>query len=55
MLFTETGSLTYEIKTEDIYKDFDKDKDLFDFSNYPEDIKFFDPSNRNEIGKMKDE
>ena len=55
LLFTETGSLTYEIKTEDIYEDFYKDKDLFDFSNYPEELKFVDPSNRNEIGKMKDE
>ena len=55
MLFTDTDSLTYEIKTEDIYEDFYKDKDLFDFSNYPEGSKFYDPSNMNEIGKMKDE
>ena len=33
MLFTDTDSVTYEIKTEDIYEDFYKDKDLFDFSN----------------------
>ena len=33
LLFTDTDSLTYEIKTEDIYEDFYKDKDLFDFSN----------------------
>ena len=25
------------------------------FSNYPKDSKFYDPSNMNEIGKMKDE
>ena len=55
LLFTDTDSLTYEIKTEDIYEDFYKDKDLFDFSNYPEGSKFYDPSNMNEIGKMKDE
>ena len=50
LLFTDTDSLTYEIKTENIFEDFYKDKDLYDFSNYPEDSKFYDPSNRNEIG-----
>ena len=34
MLFTDTDSLTYEIKTEDLYKDFSSDKEMFDFSNY---------------------
>ena len=24
----------YEIKTEDVYEDFSKDKEMFDFSNY---------------------
>ena len=28
---------------------------MFDFSNYPKDSKFFDPTNKNVIGKMKDE
>ena len=55
LLFTDTDSLTYEIKAEDIFGIFDKDKDLFDFSNYPKDSKFYDLSNMNEIGKMKDE
>ena len=36
LLYRDTDSLTYEVKTEDIYEDFYKDKDLFDFSNYPE-------------------
>ena len=36
LLFTDTGSLIYEIKTkEDVYEIFYKDKDLFHFSNYP--------------------
>ena len=30
-------------------------KDLFDFSNYSKDSKFFDNANKNVIGKMKDE
>ena len=28
---------------------------MFDFSNYPEDLKFFDQANKKVIGKMKDE
>ena len=28
---------------------------MFDFSNYPKDSKFFDPTNKTVIGKMKDE
>ena len=55
LLFTDTDSLVYEIKTEDIYEDFYKDKNEFDFSDYPKDSKFYDPVNKNVIGKMKDE
>ena len=55
LLFTDTDSLTYEIKSEDIYEEFFKWKDLFDFSNFPKDSKFFDENNKNVIGKMKGE
>ena len=34
LLFTDTDSLTYEIKSKNVYKEFFKWKDLFDFSNY---------------------
>ena len=34
LLFTDTGILTYEIKTEDVYEDFSSDKEMLDFSNY---------------------
>ena len=34
LLFTDTGILTYEIKTEDVYEDFRSDKEILDFSNY---------------------
>ena len=54
LLFTDTGSLVYEIKTNDVYEDFYKDNDLFDFSDYPKDSKFFDLVNKKDIGKMKD-
>ena len=54
LLFTDTDSLTYEIKSEDVYEEFFKHKHLFHFSNYPEDSKFFDPTNKKVIGKMKE-
>ena len=55
LLLTDTDSLVYEIKSEKVYKDFFKQKDLFDFSNYSEDSEFFDKTNKRTIGKMKDE
>ena len=55
MLFTDTDSLTFEIKSNDIYEESFKYKHLLDFSNYPEDSKFFYPTNNKVIGKMKDE
>ena len=54
LLFTDTDSLTYEIKSEDIYEELFKHKHLFDFSNHPKDSKFFDETNKKVIGKMKD-
>ena len=55
LLFTDADSLVYEIKTKDVYEDFYQDINLFDFSDYPLDSKFFDPVNKQIIGKMKDE
>ena len=55
LLFPHTGSLVYEIKTEDVYEDFYQNKNLFDFSDYPLDSKLFDPVNKKANGKMKDE
>ena len=55
LLFTDTDSLTYEIKSEDVYEKNFKHKHLFDFSNYSEDSKFFDQANKKVIGRMKDE
>ena len=40
LLFTDTDNLTYEIKSENIFEEFFKRKDLFDFTNYPKDSKF---------------
>ena len=47
LLFTDTDSLTYEIKSENVYEKILKWKDfslviIFDFSNYSKDSRFFD-------------
>ena len=55
LLFTETDSLMYEIKIEDIYEDFSSNKEIFDFSNYSTKSKYYHNSNKLVIGKMKDE
>ena len=45
----------YEIKTGDIYEDFRKDKEMFDFSNYSAESKYHDDPNKVVVDKMKDE
>ena len=55
LLFTDTDSLCYHIKTEDIYSDFFADRELFDNSDYPSDSKFYFSENKKVIGKFKDE
>ena len=44
LLFTDTNSLVYEIETEDVFENFYKNKNLFDFIDYPQDSKYFDLS-----------
>ena len=51
LLFTDTDSLAYEIKTEDVYEDFYKYKHLFNFSDYPSDLKFFDSARKKLLAK----
>ena len=41
LLFIDTDSLTYKIKSEDVYRDFFNNKLLFDLSNYPKKFKAF--------------
>ena len=54
-MFTDADSLAYDMKSENVYKEFSKWKNLFDFSNYPKESKFFDETNKKVTGKMKDE
>ena len=55
LLFTDTGSLTYEIKSKDGYEEFSKRNHLLDFTNFSKDSKFYDSQNEMVVGKMKDE
>ena len=55
LLFTDTDSLVYEIKNDNVYDQCFKDKHLFNFSGYPKDSVYFGSSNKKGLGKMKDE
>ena len=55
LLFTDTDSLVYEIKGEDVYEKFYLDKGLFDFGDYSMNSKYYDIVNKKVIGKMKGE
>ena len=46
---------SYFRQSENVYEEFFNWKDLFDFSNYSKDSKFFDETNKKVIVKMKDE
>lgn len=45
----------YYLQIQIVYKDFWNDKEKFDNSEYPEDSKYFNNSNKKVIGKFKDE
>ena len=53
LMFTDTDSLCYEIKTDDVYKDLFEDKELFDNSDYPKNSEFLLDENKKVIGKIK--
>ena len=55
LLFTDTNSLMYEIKTKDVYEDFSSNKEMLDFSSYVTNSKYYDNSNKLVSKKMKDE
>ena len=43
----------HEIKIRDLYEDFSKDKEMFDFGNYSAKSKYYNDSNKSVVGKMK--
>ena len=55
LLFTDTDSLMYEIKTEDVYEHFSNEKEMFNFSNYSTKSKCYDNSDKLVVDKMKNE
>ena len=55
VLFSDTDSLCYHVKTENIYKDMLDDSDHFDTSDYPKEHFLHSTTNKKVLGKMKDE
>ncbi|CAB4016675.1 Hypothetical predicted protein [Paramuricea clavata] len=55
LLFTDTDSLCYEVKTRDIYQDMLEDAGLFDTSEYTQGHPLHSIRNKKVLGKMKDE
>ena len=55
LLFRNTDSLMYKIKTEDVYEGCSSNKEMFDFSNYSNKSQYFDNSKKLVISKRKDE
>ena len=55
LLFTDADSLTYHIRTGNVYEDFYANKHLFDFSGYEKESPFYNDESKKVIGKMKDE
>jgi hypothetical protein len=61
LCFTDTDSLIIYVECEDIYKDINDNRNLFDMSDYPKNYKnmegklMFDETNKKELQKIKDE
>ena len=57
LLFTDTDSLCYEIRTGDIYEDMYDNKEMFDLSDITDERlkKFHDNTNKKVLGIMKPE
>ena len=55
VLFTDTDSFCYILSVDDFDNALKKDKEIFDFSNYPEDHDNFSVENKMVPGKLKDE
>ena len=53
LLLADTDRLMYEIKTEEVCKDFRNNKEMFDFSKYSTKSKYYDSSNKLVFGKIK--
>ena len=54
-MFTDSDTSLSEIKTEDVYEDFNKNKEMLAFNNYSAKSKYYDHSNKLVVGKRRDE
>ena len=54
-MFPHADSLVYEIETDNINDGVYENKNLFDFSDYLEESKLFEPVSKKLIDRMKDE
>ena len=55
LLFTDTDSLCYHVKTDDLYKDMEVNLDCYDTSEYPRGHFLQCDNKAKVIGKFKDE
>lgn len=55
LIGTDTDSIIYYTKTEDIFKDMKEYNDKMDFSEYPKEHMLYSAENCKQLGKMKDE
>ena len=55
LLYSDKDSFIYAIKTDDVYRDLEKIKADFDFSNYDEAHFLFEDTNKKVVLKFKDE
>ncbi|CAB4028814.1 Hypothetical predicted protein [Paramuricea clavata] len=64
LLFTDTDSLMYELKTDNVYEDFNNGCSFLNFhllagtttlNDYPKDSPYYSTHNKKVIGKFKDE
>ena len=54
LCFTDTDSLLYEVKTNDIYENMKDNLDRYDFSEYPFENPLYNETNKKTIGKFKE-
>ena len=55
LLFTDTDSLCYTIRKQDIFQIIKENKEYFDLSDYPKEHELYDETNKKIIGKFKNE
>ena len=55
LLFTDTDSLTYLIKSENFKEEMKNNQKEFDFSDYPKKHELYSETNKKRLGKFKDE